>query len=234
MTSLLALVMATCCFNFTLLCIDNQHFFLQHHAAILFLHLVIDGSARSFQPKLIVNLTSNVYPNPLFYSKAYLYHTEASKKRLDGSWVSSLFLNNRQHIPVCTKMISSWVSKDLSMAMAHLWIPSNVLQYLQLQWLVSPWCPSCREVTVPGHLLQLHTFFQHISLLQMSIRIPCSMLSWTLVSSQHVCKCQTLTYINVIGSLSHMKFCQQSTWVNTQLLYYQQEPGHSNLLLTHV
>ena len=32
--TLLALVTAKCCFDLTLLCIGNQHLFLQHHAAI--------------------------------------------------------------------------------------------------------------------------------------------------------------------------------------------------------
>ena len=38
-------------------------------------------------------------------------------------------------------------------------------------------------------------FFQHISLLQVSIVIPCSMLSLALVTSQLVVKCQTLSYV---------------------------------------
>ena len=58
---------------------------------------------------------------PLFYMKVYLWHTEAFGKMLDGSHVSSLFLGNkRQHMPVGSKTISSWVSKVLGIAKAHL------------------------------------------------------------------------------------------------------------------
>ena len=35
-TTLLAHVTAKCCSDLTLLCIDNQYIFLQHHAAIFF------------------------------------------------------------------------------------------------------------------------------------------------------------------------------------------------------
>ena len=38
-------------------------------------------------------------------------------------------------------------------------------------------------------------FFQYISLLQIGTKILCSMLSYALVNSQLVCKCQTLTYV---------------------------------------
>ena len=39
----------------------------------------------------------------------------------DGSCVTSLFLgNNRQHLPVCAKTISSWVRKVLCVVKAHM------------------------------------------------------------------------------------------------------------------
>ena len=95
---------------------------------------------------------------------------------------------------VCAKMIPSWVRKVLNIAKPHmLQVLSRVLQHLWFWQQVFPWCLSCREVTRPGVLLQLDTVFQHASLLQNVTMIPCSMLSWALVSSQLVCKCQTLT-----------------------------------------
>ena len=58
--------------------------------------------------------------------------------------------------------------------------------------------PACRSL-YQSFLLQLDTIFQHISLLQIGTRILCSMLSWDLVSSQLVGKCQTLTCIKSCG-----------------------------------
>ena len=63
----------------------------------------------------------NVYLCPVSYLKAYLCYTEPLWKKLDGSCVSSLFLgNNRQHTPVCAKMISTWVRKVLYIVKAHM------------------------------------------------------------------------------------------------------------------
>ena len=57
----------------------------------------------------------------LFYLKACLRHTEPFRKKLDGLWLSSLFLGNtRQHRLVCAKTISSWVRKVLCVAKAHM------------------------------------------------------------------------------------------------------------------
>ena len=57
-----------------------------------------------------------------------------------------------------------------------------------------PQCPSCRQVTGPKCLPQPDTIFQHTSLLQIGIRIPCSVLSQASVSNQ-LGKCQTLIYV---------------------------------------
>ena len=58
---------------------------------------------------------------PVFFLKAYLCHIEPFRKKSNTLWVSSLFLgNNRQHMPVCTKTISSWVRKVLCIAKAHM------------------------------------------------------------------------------------------------------------------
>ena len=47
--------------------------------------------------------------------------TEPFGMKPDGSYVTSLVLgNNKQHRPVCTKTISSWVRKVLCVAKAHM------------------------------------------------------------------------------------------------------------------
>ena len=44
--------------------------------------------------------------------KAYLCHSEHFMEKLNGSDVCSLLLsNNREHMPICAKTISSWVRK---------------------------------------------------------------------------------------------------------------------------
>ena len=114
--TLLPLVTAKHCSDFILLHIDNQYLFLQHHAS----GRKMDGLGQlpfqiHIEPHSIVNFC------PVFYLKAYLCHTEPFRKKLDGSQVSSLFLvNNRQHMPVCAKMISSWVRRVLCIVKAHM------------------------------------------------------------------------------------------------------------------
>ena len=74
-----------------LLCIDNQHLFLQHHVAIFYQHLVVRQIG-----KVIVHLDFifNLIPVlifVLFLLKAYLCCTELFRKKSDGSLVSPLF-----------------------------------------------------------------------------------------------------------------------------------------------
>ena len=53
--------------------------------------------------------------------KDYLHHTKSFRKKLDGSQVSSLFLgNNRQHMPVCAKIISFGEKKVIQIAEVHI------------------------------------------------------------------------------------------------------------------
>ena len=146
---------------------------------------------RHIPPQICIESHSNANLYPVFYLKPNLYCTEPFRKKLDGSCVTSLFLgNNRQHIQICAKRISSWVRKVLSivrdMSLGTLW---DAAASIALAAGVS-------LITWPEFLLQLDTIFLHISLLQMSTSILGSMLSWALVSSQLVGKCQTLTYIN--------------------------------------
>ena len=112
--------------DLTLLCTDNQHLFLQHHAAIF----IPMSDSKTDQlgllpPQICTESHSNVNLCPVFYLKAYLRHTEAFRKKPDELHVISLFLvTNRQHRPVCAKTISSWLRKVLCVAKAHMSLSS--------------------------------------------------------------------------------------------------------------
>ena len=90
--TLLALVTAKHCSDLTLLCVDNQHLFLQHHAAIFF---PLSGGKTDhlghLPPQIHIESHSNVNLCPVFYLKAYLRRTESFRKKSDGSRVTSLF-----------------------------------------------------------------------------------------------------------------------------------------------
>ena len=193
--TILALATAKCCSDLTLLCIDYQHLFLQHHAAIF---VPASGGKMDWlgylPPQICVESDSSVNLCPIFYVKAYLQHTEPLRKKSNGSWVSSLLLgNNRHNMPVCTKMISSWVRKILSIAKVH--IPRCCPKCCSFGGLCYPGFHPARQVTRPEFLCQLDTSFPHVSLLQISSRIPYSVLNWDLVSRLHVAgKCKTLAY----------------------------------------
>ena len=56
----------------------------------------------------------------VFSLKVYLCHNEPSRKMVGASHVNHLFWgNNRQHMPVCTKKISSCVRQVLIIAKEH-------------------------------------------------------------------------------------------------------------------
>ena len=120
--TLMALVTAKCHSNLTLLCIDNQHLLLQCNAAIF---IPMSGGKTDhlghLPPQVGIESHSSVTLCPDFYLKAYLRHTESVRMKPDGSCVTSLFLgNNRQHLLVCAKTISSRVRKVLCVAKAHM------------------------------------------------------------------------------------------------------------------
>ena len=141
--------------------INNQHLYLQHHVV----NFVPASGGKTDQPGYFsLQIHNDSYSSanlcPLFYMKAHLCCLESFRKKLDGSFVTSLFFgNNRQCMPVCAKMIYSWVRKVLSIAKAHVWEIYRVLQCLPLWWLEFAWCPSSRQVTGPEFLPQLDTFF---------------------------------------------------------------------------
>ena len=84
--TLLALVTAKRCSDLTLLCVDNQHLFLQHHAAIF---VPLSGGKTDhpghLPPQIRIESHSNVNLCPVFYLKAYLRRTESFRKKPDGS-----------------------------------------------------------------------------------------------------------------------------------------------------
>ena len=89
--TLLALVTAKNCSDLTLLYVDNQHLFLQHHAAILD---PLSGGRTDclghLPPQFHIESHSNVNLCPVFYLKAYLRCTESFRVKSDGSHVTSL------------------------------------------------------------------------------------------------------------------------------------------------
>ena len=90
-TTLLALITAKCCSDLTLLCIDNQHLFLQCHAAIF---IALSGGKTDhpghLPPQIHIESHTNVNLCPVFYLKAHLRYTEPFRMKPDGSHVTSL------------------------------------------------------------------------------------------------------------------------------------------------
>ena len=90
--TLLALVTAKCCSDLTLLCVDNQHLFLQHHAAIF---IPLSGGKTDhpghLPPQIHIESHSNINLCSVVYLKAYLRHNESFRKKSDGTQVTSLF-----------------------------------------------------------------------------------------------------------------------------------------------
>ena len=102
---------------------------------------------------------------------------ESFQRKLDGFCVSFLFLgNSRQYMPVCAKMISSWVRKflDISRACMSLGTPWGLLPW----HLVFSWCPSNRQVIWPAFLPHLGTIIPCASLLWIGTWIQYHELSW--------------------------------------------------------
>ena len=84
--TLLALATAKCCSDLTLLCIDNQHLFLQCNAAIF---IPMSGGKTDcpgyLPPQIHIESHSNVNLCPVFYLKAYLRCTELFRMKPGGS-----------------------------------------------------------------------------------------------------------------------------------------------------
>ena len=90
--TLLALVTAKHCSDLTLLCIDNQHLFLQCNAAIF---IPMSGGKTDhpghLPPQVHIEFHSNVNLCHVFYLKTYLRCTESFRMKPDGSCMNSLF-----------------------------------------------------------------------------------------------------------------------------------------------
>ena len=145
------------------------------------------------------------------YLKVYSDNTEPFRKKSDGSQVFSLFRLTIGSRCNYSKMISFWGMKVLSIVKAHVsrYSPKCCLSVaivagasLVLILQASDWA----TVSSPAR-----HYFQNISLLHISTRIPCSMLSHALVSSQLVGKCPTLTYIKSLDMLGCQAIALPST-----------------------
>ena len=138
--TLLALVTAKHCSDLTLLCVDNQHLFLQHHAAIF---VPLSGGKTDhlghLTPQIRIESHSNVNLCPVFYLKAYLRHTESFRKKSDGSQVTSLFWVTIGSIGLSVLKPFLLGYGKFSVLLRHicLWALSRGLLLLQPWWLVS-------------------------------------------------------------------------------------------------
>ena len=84
--------MAICCSDLTLLSIDTQHLFLQHHTAVF----VPASGGKTVQhihllPQICIESHSSVNLCPVLYLNVYLWCTEPFRNKSDGFWVSSVF-----------------------------------------------------------------------------------------------------------------------------------------------
>ena len=90
--TLLVLVTVKHCSDLTLLCMDNKHLFLQHHAAIFISMSVSKTDHLGHLPSQIcIESHSNVNLRPVFYLRAYLRCIEPFMMKPDGLHVPSLF-----------------------------------------------------------------------------------------------------------------------------------------------
>ena len=196
--TLLALVTAKHCSDSTLLCINNQHHFLQCNAAIF---IPMSGGKTDhlgyLTTQICIESHSSINLCPVFYLKAYLRCTESYRMKPDGSCVTSLFFlgSNSQHQPVCAKTITSWVREVLCVAKVHMSLGSlwGVAASAALEGGVS-----LVTILQAGDWARVSTparhYFSTSLLLQISTRTPCSMQCWASVSRSSPGKCQTWTY----------------------------------------
>ena len=133
-----------------------------------------------FHLTFVLNLTLS----PVFHLKAYLCCTEPFRKKSDGSHVYCLFLgSNRQYMPICVKMISSWVKKILGVAKTHMSLRCcSVCSFLVDISL----CSSYRQSSGPEFLPQPDIIYLPTSLLWIGTTILYSILCWASVSGQLV------------------------------------------------
>ena len=147
--------------------------------------------------RFVLSLTPMLIFALFFILKAYLRCTESFRKKSDGSRVTFLFLgNNKQHLPVCTKTISSWVWKVLSVAKAPYvsgLSPGGCCFCSLGGWCLSGDHPAGRWLD-QSFLHQPGTISLPTLLLQISTRTLCSVPCWASVSRSSLGKCQPLTF----------------------------------------
>ena len=148
-------------------------------------------------PQIQIESHSSVNLCPVFYLKAYLWHTEPFRKKPEGSCVTSLFLgDNRQHRSVCAKTISSWVRRVICVAKTHMPLGSLLGAAVTAALVASVSLVSMLQAgDWPEFLNQLETIFSPTSLWWIGTKILYSMLCWASVSRCSFGKCQTLIYI---------------------------------------
>ena len=123
-------------------------------------------------------------------------------------------------MPVCAKMISSWVRKVLglakaSMSLGTLWGAVVSAAFAAGISLVS----ILQAGNWPEFLPQPDTIFQYTLLLQIGTRFLYSMLSLALVSSQLVGKCQKFTSIKSCGYVGMSGHTSTQCEGNTSLIF---------------
>ena len=117
-TTIIAFIMTKHCSNLALLHIANQYLFLQHHSAFYF---IVSGGQMDrlchLPPQIHMESYSSKNLCHVFYFRLiYGILRLLGKSKMDSGWSSPFRGNNRQHMPVYAKMISSLVRKDLSIA----------------------------------------------------------------------------------------------------------------------
>ena len=156
---------------------------LQHPPKILFkiswkttVHLALDMT------KCCLNLTLLHTDNQCLFLQL---HVAIFVPASVGKWVKLSYLTSQIHFEShsSVKLYSVFYLKAKSIAKAPFCrLSSQDPWYMQHLWLLSPWCPSCRQVTESEFLLQIDTIPQPTWLPQISPKIQFSMLSWSVGS----------------------------------------------------
>ena len=189
-------------FWLNLLNIENQHLFLQCHAAI---SILISGGKINclghLQPQVHLEFHYNVHLCPLFYLKTNLHDTEPFRKESDRSHVYSLFLVNNQHMSICAKMMSSWLSEVLGIAKVYMSLGTSWGATLSVAFGAGN---SLLSILQAGYWARFsttarHYFSTYITTTNWHYNFIVSTLSQSSVCSGPVDKCQTLIYVKSCG-----------------------------------
>ena len=147
--------------------------------------------------KFILNLTPMlIFTQYILFEDLYAILILLGRSQMDLMCPLCFLGNNRQHMPICAKIISSWVRKFLNIAKANVSPGTPCRAAISAALVAGGSLVSILHACVWTRVLfQLNSIFQHISLLQIGTGIQFSLVSWALVSSQPVGMCQTLICI---------------------------------------